>query len=106
MIKSKLVKTRCRNVFENVYLIWLQNIYIYIYIYIVLVLDKVLRRSFKTAKAKVTSLFIELTVFCQALRKCRFKLYFFMAVHKRVESSAKFINCCKVFFDNLKRIEN
>ena len=32
MIKSKLVKTRCRNVFENVYLIWLQNIYIYIYL--------------------------------------------------------------------------
>lgn len=61
---------------------------------------------FKTAKAKVTSLFIELTVFCQALRKYRFKLYFFMAVHKRAESSAKFINCCKVFFDNLKRIEN
>ena len=33
-VKSKLIKTRCRNVFENVCLIWLPYVYIYIYIYI------------------------------------------------------------------------
>ena len=29
-VKSKLIKTRCRNVIENMCLIWLPNIYVYI----------------------------------------------------------------------------
>ena len=53
-----------------------------------------------------TRLFVELNVFRQPLRKYKHKLDSFMAAHKRVVSSTKFINCCNVFFENLKRNEN